>query len=103
MEEIHPIDFCNRLSTIKVISSEDQHGKTRRKDRYGESWNVEKMKEGELDGSSTSRHFMSSSLESVKGGGSKTSKKSNDDVLGCWERRTRREEREFSREGTHRN
>ena len=48
-----------------------------------ESWNVEKMKwKVKLDGSSTSRHFMSSSLESVKGGGSKTSKKSNDDVLG---------------------
>jgi len=76
--------FRNRLSTIKVGSRvKINTGRHAGKIGTVESWNVEKMKwKVKLDGSSTSRHFMSSSLESVKGGSTKTSKKSNDDVLG---------------------
>jgi hypothetical protein len=73
--------FRSRLSTIKVGSRvKINTGRHAGKLGHVESWNVEKMKwKVKLDGSSTSRHFMSSSLEAYKGN---DTKKSNDDVLG---------------------
>ena len=74
--------FRSRLSAIKVGSRvKITTGRHAGKIGTVESWNVEKMKwKVKLEGSSTARHFMSSSLESFKG--NKDTKKSNDDVLG---------------------
>ena len=83
-----------------MISSEDLYGKTRRKDLHGgELERGEDEVEGEIGLIFNIKTFHVVIFESVKGGSTKTSKNPTTTSWACWERRTRREEREFFGEG----